>query len=170
MGLKDRNEAKAAKMATKLHPGATLFAKGHNGQIAIEGDWLIIYRKGLGRAGHSKGDRRIPLKNITAVQMRPGGALANGFIRFSVPGTPELRGGLKDATRDENAVIFTKWQQEAFESIRAAIEAYIGGDRMVAPSQGSGSVADELAKLAQLRDSGVLTDAEFTEQKSRLLS
>ena len=31
------------------------------------------------------------------------------------------------------------------------------------------SVADELTKLAQLRDSGVLTDEEFETQKERLL-
>jgi len=31
------------------------------------------------------------------------------------------------------------------------------------------SVADELAKLARLRDSGVLTDAEFAAQKAKLL-
>lgn len=32
------------------------------------------------------------------------------------------------------------------------------------------SVADELAKLAQLRDSGVLTEEEFAAQKARLLA
>jgi Short C-terminal domain len=30
-------------------------------------------------------------------------------------------------------------------------------------------VADELAKLARLRDEGVLSDEEFEEQKSRLM-
>lgn len=39
-----------------------------------------------------------------------------------------------------------------------------------APSQGPGpSLADELRKLGELRDSGVLSEAEFAEQKSRLL-
>ena len=33
-----------------------------------------------------------------------------------------------------------------------------------------GSSADELAKLAQLRDQGVLTDQEFAAQKAKLLS
>lgn len=38
------------------------------------------------------------------------------------------------------------------------------------PSQGSaGSVADELAKLAGLRDAGVLTAAEFDAQKAKIL-
>ena len=34
---------------------------------------------------------------------------------------------------------------------------------------GSPSTADELAKLADLRERGVITDAEFAQQKSRLL-
>ncbi|MCP9997957.1 SHOCT domain-containing protein [Streptomyces werraensis] len=38
-----------------------------------------------------------------------------------------------------------------------------------AASTPSGSVADELAKLAALRDQGALTDAEFQRQKQRLL-
>jgi hypothetical protein len=35
---------------------------------------------------------------------------------------------------------------------------------------GGGGVADELAKLAGLRDSGVITDAEFEQQKAKLLA
>jgi hypothetical protein len=34
----------------------------------------------------------------------------------------------------------------------------------------SGGAADELAKLATLRDQGLLTDAEFTAQKARVLA
>lgn len=38
-----------------------------------------------------------------------------------------------------------------------------------APQAGGGSVADELMKLAQLRDAGVLTAEEFEAQKRKLL-
>lgn len=37
------------------------------------------------------------------------------------------------------------------------------------PSPVGGSVADELAKLASLRDSGVITEDEFAAQKAKLL-
>ena len=43
-------------------------------------------------------------------------------------------------------------------------------DRVRSPAPGSGSVADELQKLASLRDSGALSDAEFEAQKARLLN
>ncbi len=37
------------------------------------------------------------------------------------------------------------------------------------PPVGAEPVADELRKLASLRDDGILTEAEFAAQKSRLL-
>lgn len=38
------------------------------------------------------------------------------------------------------------------------------------PSAADPSILDQLAKLGELRDAGVLTDAEFEAQKLRLLS
>ena len=40
----------------------------------------------------------------------------------------------------------------------------------VQSAAGTGGSADELAKLAQLRDSGVLTEAEFADQKAKILA
>ena len=40
----------------------------------------------------------------------------------------------------------------------------------VRQSAGGGGVAEEISKLAALRDSGALTDAEFEAQKARLLT
>jgi hypothetical protein len=54
-------------------------------------------------------------------------------------------------------------QQQASQD---AADSYI---RQAARSGGGGS-ADELTKLAALRDSGVLTDDEFTAQKAKLLA
>lgn len=39
-----------------------------------------------------------------------------------------------------------------------------------AASNGNGSVTDQLAKLADLRDRGVITEEEFTQQKVKVLS
>ncbi len=61
--------------------------------------------------------------------------------------------------RDE-AVVET--QQEALrEAFAQAVQTGQGG--------GALSVADELAKLAQLRDQGILADEEFAAQKAKLL-
>jgi Domain of unknown function (DUF4429)/Short C-terminal domain len=148
----------------------SVHAKGVNGQITVEGDWLTIERKGLGRIGHSKGDRRIPLASITAVQMRPGGAIANGFIKFTIPGSPESRGGLSDASKDENAVIFKRKQQAEFDAVREHVENYITA-RHTTPAQAPAQpdIADQIRKLAELRDAGILTSEEFEAKKAELL-
>jgi hypothetical protein len=39
-----------------------------------------------------------------------------------------------------------------------------------APAEPQASVADQLTKLADLKDRGVLTDAEFEAQKAKLLA
>lgn len=50
----------------------------------------------------------------------------------------------------------------------AAMQDYI---RNVATTSGSGaSTADELSKLAELRSSGVISDAEFEAQKAKILA
>ena len=54
---------------------------------------------------------------------------------------------------------------EAAQQQQAAMDSYI---RQAAGS-GGGS-ADELAKLAELRDKGVLSDEEFAAQKAKLLA
>ena len=149
-----------------------MYAQGHNGQITIEGDWLVITRKGFGRIGHSAGDRRIPLASITAVQMRPAGALTNGFIRFTVPGSPELRGGMRNAGSDENAVLFTKKHQAEFEAVRQTIESYIGHRAnmgMGQPTQAGPDLAAQLAQLDQLHQTGALSAQEYAAAKARLI-
>lgn len=49
----------------------------------------------------------------------------------------------------------------------AAFRSYV---QEAAGSGGGGGTADELTKLASLRDSGVITAAEFDAQKAKLLS
>ena len=53
------------------------------------------------------------------------------------------------------------------EKARALIAEKMHAATLAAPA--GFSVADELGKLAALRDRGVLTEAEFTQQKRRLL-
>jgi hypothetical protein len=61
--------------------------------------------------------------------------------------------------RDE---LVAQKQQEAFhDAVVQATQAAQGG--------GAPSTADELVKLAQLRDQGILTDEEFAAQKAKLL-
>lgn len=147
-----------------------MYAKGHNGQIRIEGDWLVIERKGLGRLGHSKGDKRIALGQIVAVKMRPAGRFANGFIHFSTSGRDDFSGGLEDAARDDNSVIFLRKHQADFDELREHVEGYAASHLADTSSQGAQGTAEQLRQLAALRDEGLLTTEEFDAKKAELLS
>jgi hypothetical protein len=65
-----------------------------------------------------------------------------------------------------------RWRGKIFERTegRASLRLMNQPPQPVAPDNRSGgSVADELRKLSELRDAGVLTNAEFNAQKARLL-
>lgn len=57
------------------------------------------------------------------------------------------------------------------QDVKALLLQLMAGPSPAQPSQPApaASVAGELRQLAELRDSGVLTEAEFTAQKTRLL-
>jgi hypothetical protein len=59
--------------------------------------------------------------------------------------------------------------QRDLESAKAQEQAFQSYVRDVASSSGGGA-ADELAKLADLKARGVITDAEFEAQKAKLLA
>lgn len=62
-------------------------------------------------------------------------------------------------------------QRRALEKARAQREAYEAYVRETAASTpAGGGSADELAKLADLRDKGVITAEEFERQKAKVLS
>lgn len=158
---------------------AALTAKGVNGQITIEGGWLTIHRKGVlakSTAGLTKGDKRIAIRSITAVQLKMPG-LTNGYIQFTVPGGNESSRGVMDATKDENSVVFSRFHRDEFVAVKDYIEAAVDTVRIAEETQPSSSstaatapsLADQLRDLGKLRDEGLLSDAEFEAQKARLL-
>lgn len=55
-------------------------------------------------------------------------------------------------------------------NIEAAKDQQAQMDSYIRSAAGAGGAADEIAKLAALRDQGVLSDEEFAQQKSKLLA
>ncbi|MFD6415989.1 DUF4429 domain-containing protein [Streptomyces sp. NPDC060194] len=155
-----------------------LTVKGHNGTVHFDGQTVHIERSGFfARATVGVGEKRIPIHSINAVQWKNAG-FSYGFIQFTVSGGTERRSKFgsqsKDAMGDENSVTFHTNQQPAFEQLRAAIDAAITQRHAPqaaapAPSHPPALIADELAKLGQLVQQGILTQAEFAQQKARLL-
>lgn len=143
-----------------------LTAKGVNGTLAFDGSTLTIARKGIG----NRGEKRVPVASIAAVQIRPATLLVNGFIQFSIAGeVSRSQGGvgrLQDAANDENAVIFTKGSAAAFDAFRDAVLA-----AQSAPAAAeTPTLAGEVFKLAELRDAGLITADEFEAKKADIIA
>lgn len=89
-----------------------------------------------------------------------------GFIQFTTIGSIERRGGMLEATKDENAVLFERSQQPNFEKLRNIIEEKIRTTEQ--PSGRDDSMAGELERLANLVDRGFLTRDEFEVEKAKI--
>ena len=110
------------------------------------------------------GGSSYPLQSVTGIQFDPAGTFGSSFIviffaggtyrRVRVPNTAKSRRIIEQI----NAYITAFQEQERAEAAPAA----------AAPQ--AFSVADELLKLASLRQQGILTEQEFQEQKQRLLN
>jgi hypothetical protein len=138
--------------------GRTL--KGMTKSVLVEEDAITISYRALYHG--FKGDKRIPYNSITAVQWREAGSWLCGYMQLSIKGAMEWHGPIN---QDENAIDFDR-KSDDFHPLRDFIQSKIAGSN---PAQAQSSLADELAKLAQLRDQGILTDDEFASQKAKLL-
>lgn len=148
-----------------------MFVKGHNGQIDFDGKTILITRKG-GLAFMSqglKGEKKIPIGNVTSVQFKTASMMTNGYIQFATA-SGESRGGLMAAVSDENSVIFRESMQQEFEELRVAIEEAVSQEAARRSGRGvSESPLDALKKLKELLDLGVIDQAEFDSKKETLM-
>jgi hypothetical protein len=143
-------------------------ALGMNGQIEVYEDRVIIKRKGFSAfiSQGLKGDKNIPMSSINSVQFKEANWLTNGYLQLGLTGGSEAKGGIVEAVNDENTVLFRKKSMIFFNTVRMDIEKRMG---KVIVAQSQGSFADELSKLADLLDRGILTEEEFAGKKKELL-
>ncbi len=158
-----------------MSPDLPLEVRGHNGTVRFDGITVTIARIGfLARASVGKGEKQIPLRAITAVQFKPAGPLMNGFIQFSLGGGNEARSRFGQQTgqavNDENSVVFTRAQRDAFAGLRDTVQM-----AMAALASGAGPMPPapdpvaQLQQLAALHRSGALSDAEYAAAKQSVL-
>jgi hypothetical protein len=146
--------------------------KGINGTVEFDGSFVTIKRTGaLARMTVGKGEKRIPLSQITAVQWKQPSQLIRGFISFTIAGGIENKRGFGKQTvaaaKDENAVVVGHTQVTEFLELRSAIEAAIADHH--APSTRPAPPPEQPSKLKQLKelhDSGLLTDEEYEAKRA----
>jgi hypothetical protein len=144
--------------------------RGLGAAIQVHEDRLVIVRHGaLSFVTHGlKGEKTIPFSSIVAVQFKSAGLFHNGYIQFGIIGGVESRRGLFDAAGDENSVIFQHAHEPSFLELKRLVEERMA--RGGTPAAPTVAVGEELERLARLLTAGVLSGAEFQEQKRRLLA
>ena len=149
-----------------------MLCQGNGATLELEDGFLTIRRRGVSSflIHGLKGEKRIPLSSVMAVQFKEPG-LTTGYLQLTLAGGKESRGGVAAAVKDENTVVFIKKHAAAFREMRTSIEGAIAGRGAAqVPATSSPDLVDQIERLAGLRDRGLLTDAEFHEQKTRLLA
>lgn len=143
-------------------------ATGINGTLRLWRDRVVIAKKGWPYG--TKSEKTVPLKSIGALQWKDP-AMTSGFLQIAYSGASESKGGVFDAAKDENTIMFLKKNVPEFRVIHDTIRQLQNApvSSVAAPAILSGSLSDELEKLVSLRDRGVLTDDEFQHQKRKLL-
>lgn len=155
--------------------GAVLVAKGAGGRITLYEDRIKIKHEGLVglTKGLYKGDKEIPIDQITAIQWRNPSAVFAGHIQFTIMGGSS---DSKAGSTDENSMMFNGPAVPEFERLKLEVErrmavyrqARLSGHAAAAPV--APDFADQIRKLSELRDAGILTEDEFTTKKADLLS
>jgi hypothetical protein len=146
--------------------------EGLKGELKVYDDKVEINKKGQGFiTGNTS--KTLPMTNIMSVSVTPSTLWARGFIEFTVPGGKDSK-NIEQALRNENALpLKAANQNDEAMKIKAYVEEQImkyannkGGTTIV---QQAASPAEELKKMKELLDIGIITQEEFDAKKKQLL-
>jgi hypothetical protein len=151
---------------------ATYTMRGVQDLLEVFEDHLTITPKGvLGFLNKGiKGSKEIPYHSIVAVQFKEAGSVFSGYIQFTIPGGNESKGGLFAATTDENTFMFAEKKNNILAiEIKKYIDAAIRNMRNPQVRVTTSSFSDELKKLVEFKEQGILSDDEFQAAKKKLI-
>lgn len=170
---KDANEA----LDQNLAPGEAVLViiRGmYDSALIATARRVFIFKKGM-FSGATLGKKLASwdYRNLSGVQIETGmisGAVALQGAGIAGGDLGKYRSGGNDPLHAPHAVATNR---EHFEQARlgvARLRELIAQAQTVAPADAAPDVADQLRKLGELRDLGILTAAEFDAKKVQLLS
>ena len=131
----------------------------------------LVGTSGMSLLGKN-GIKTLSLSQITSIQLTNATAVSSGWLHFSVPGDKEMLPNIYGAKRNQNAVVFSKKENETADEFRREAEQLKNTSTVnnIGVSTSTQSDADELMKFKQLLDAGAITQEEFDKKKAQLLS
>ncbi|AQU06078.1 DUF4429 domain-containing protein [Dehalococcoides mccartyi] len=153
-------------------------ARGINGQVELYNQFVRICRKGaMASIGlGNRGEKDISIHSLTSIQFKRPGTFTNGYIQFVFSGSTESKGGMWDAVQDENSVAFGPKQLRVFEELKTMVDdiRYQKQPKQSPVNQYAkppvqNKSYDDLERLAELRDKGIITPSDFEAKKKQIL-
>lgn len=137
--------------------------------VEVDEDIIRLTRKGFfSFFMHGlKGQKSIPIKNITAVQLKKPG-MTIGYIQFSQHGTLEDEGGIFGSMFNENSVTIRQREYKQAAELKEYIESFQRETSEVNNATING--ADEIKKYKELMDSGAISTEEYECKKKKILN
>ena len=153
---------------------AKIAYEGYNADLFVYDDKVVIVGKGFNKG---IGEKSIPIASISAVQLVPSKPLLYGHITFNVLGeVSNSRAGIGaslNSKQSENTITVKKpADDEILKKVKAFIEdAKENATRNQGTTiiQQAASPAEELKKMKELLDMGIITQEEFDAKKKQLL-
>lgn len=157
-----------------MEPKTIIIKKPGKTILVVSDSSITITRKGiLNTLNHGlKGEKTIPFKNITAIQLKEPG-FTNGYLQFSVLGGNESKGGINAAVSDENTIMFIKKDLEIIKKLKRFIEKRqeeIANDSVTINNNQPLSQAEQIKEFKELLDLGIITRDEFEKKKVQILN
>lgn len=131
--------------------------------VWTEGDVLVI--KYSVWAYGFLGTKRVPVRNITAVNWKEPGDWLAGFLELSILGEQPVSPYASPNVQHQNRLKYETADRDKFAALRDWIEAHRHPKQEVPAA----SIADEIGKLSALLQQGYITEQEFNAQKTKLL-
>ena len=141
--------------------------------IKLDDNSMEIQRSGFW-AGGLKGEKKLFYKNISAVNMKAASTFEQGFLQFTLHGSPErssLFGAIYLAS-DENSIIFSKKENGMMQELKTLVEKKISEALTSAssPFVVEKSAAEQIKEFKELFDAGIISEEEFNQKKKQLLN
>lgn len=140
--------------------------KGKLGKkVSVDSNKVII---NLGYLPFNKNrEKTILINNIVSVEIKKPG-LSSGFIFFQVMGEEsKVRKSMTDTSSDNEILFSGKDNYNIALQIKSYIDEFMSNDKRIVNEI---SVSDEILKLKDLLDKGIINKEDFDRQKRKLLS
>jgi hypothetical protein len=166
---------RAAQMKEITEIANSRLIYSHLDSLELRGEIITIKKRGVANALASgmNGARSIQISSITAIQMKPASMMTVGYILFTYAGSKAFSGGVWEATQDPDAFLFGKELNADIAEFKSKVEEKMRELKQPVPVSANNSPAtltDELRKLVEFKNQGILSQAEFEAAKKKLLN